>query len=74
MLIPSPESAYDVCKDFMPECSRPLDDLDAASSSSAIKRQLPLSVTGPGGSSTDNLVYAQAPNGSFVVNKIFKIC
>lgn len=77
MLVPSPESAYEVCKQFMPECSKPLSEsVGLGSASSAIKRQLPLSVTGQrgGASSTSNatddsnsLVYAQAPPGSFVV-------
>lgn len=76
MLIPSPESAYEVCKEFMPECSKPLSSPSgAASSTSAIKRQLPLSVTGPRGASNDfngssNLVYAQAPPGSYIVRLV----
>ena len=66
ILVPTPESAYEVCKEFMPDCSKPIGQavLNGASSSNT-KRQLPLSVTASGGA--DTLVYAQAPNGSFVV-------
>lgn len=69
MLIPSPEAAYDVCKEFMPACNKPIGSVSeaAGSSTSNAKRQLPLSVTSSGG---DNLVYAQAPNGSFIVSTV----
>ena len=67
MLVPSPESAYEVCKEFMPDCSKPIGQLmEASASSSNTKRQLPLSVT----ASADTLVYAQAPNGSYVVSPL----
>lgn len=70
ILVPSPESAYEVCKQFMPDCSKPVgkvgDSGRNGASSSNTKRQLPLSVTASAGAET--LVYAQAPNGSFVVS------
>ena len=65
MIVPTPEAAYDVCKEFMPECSKPIGEIVQGGSSN-IKRQLQLlSVTSSG--NTDNLVYAQAPNGSYIV-------
>jgi len=66
MIVPTPESAYDVCKEFMPECSKPIGEV-VQIGSSAIKRQLPLSVTSSG--NNDYLVDAQAPNGSYIVKK-----
>ena len=71
MLVPSPEAAYDVCKEFMPACNKPIGSITETtlSASTNAKRQLPLSVTSSGG---DNLVYAQAPNGSFIVSSPFQ--
>ena len=75
MLVPTPESAYDVCKEFMPDCSQPLGYFQEASAAPtaapvqpAKKRQLPLTVT-----SSDTLAYSQAPNGSYVVSKLVYI-
>lgn len=72
MLVPTPEAAYEVCKDYMPDCSKPIGYLQQASvaakpaSASAKKRQSPLSVTG-----SETVVHASISNGSTAVCFVF---